>query len=60
MAPFQGIDVGLDSKSPVVWGRGSFPYTGQISQVRYTPGDLAPDSPVAMLDFLRQLGQSFE
>jgi arylsulfatase A-like enzyme len=60
MAPFQGIDVGIDSKSPVVWGRGSFPFTGQIRQVRYTPGDLAPDSPVAMLDFLRQLGQSFE
>ena len=35
MAPFQGIDVGLDTKSPVVWGRGSFPYTGVI-----TLGDL--------------------
>lgn len=60
MAPFQGIDVGIDSKSPVVWGRGPFPYTGTITSVTYTPGDLAPDSPVALLDVLRELGRRYE
>lgn len=60
MAPFQGIDVGLDSKSPVVWGRGSFPFTGVIRSVRYAPGALAPDSPVALLDVLREMGRKFE
>jgi hypothetical protein len=60
MAPFQGIDVGLDSKSPVVWGRGAARYTGRIDSVTYTPGDLAPDSPVALLDVLRELGRKFE
>ena len=60
MAPFQGIDVGLDSKSPVVWGRGPFPYSGTISSVTFTPGELAPDSPMAILDVLREMGRKFE
>jgi arylsulfatase A-like enzyme len=60
MAPFQGIDVGVDRKSPVVWGRGPARYTGEIESVTYTPGDLAPDSPVALLDVLRELGRKFE
>jgi hypothetical protein len=60
MAPFQGIDVGIDSKSPVVWERGASPYTGVIGSVTYTPGDLAPDSPVALLDVLRELGRRYE
>jgi arylsulfatase len=60
MAPFQGIDVGRDSKSPVVWGRGLAPYTGEIRSVTYTPGPLAPDSPAALLEVLRELGRKFE
>ena len=60
MAPFQGIDVGIDRKSPVVWGRGTFPYTGIITSVTYTPGDPAPDSPVTMVDMLREMGRRFE
>ncbi|MDB5694423.1 MAG: arylsulfatase family protein [Alphaproteobacteria bacterium] len=60
MAPFQGIDVGLDSKSPVVWGRGSFPFTGAISSVTYTPGEPAPDSPAMLVDILRDMGKRFE
>ncbi|MDP9183541.1 MAG: arylsulfatase [Actinomycetota bacterium] len=60
MAPFQGIDVGIDSKSPVVWGRGPARYAGKIESVTYTPGDLAPDSPVALLEVLRELGRRFE
>lgn len=60
MAPFQGIDVGIDRKSPVVWKRGAAPYTGEIISVTYTPGALAPDSPVALLEVLRELGRKFE
>ncbi len=60
MAPFQGIDVGIDSKSPVVWERGASPYSGVIGSVTYTPGDLAPDSPVALLEVLREMGRRFE
>lgn len=60
MAPFQGIDVGIDRKSPVVWERGSAPYTGEIASVRYEPGAPAPDSPVALLDVLREMGRKFE
>jgi arylsulfatase len=60
MAPFQGIDVGIDSKSPVVWGRGPFPFTGELVSVRYVPGDPAPDSPALMLDLLRQVGLRYE
>ena len=41
MAPFQGIDVGIDRKSPVNWRlfekNGAFPFSGQIDKVRYLP-----------------------
>jgi arylsulfatase len=60
MAPFQGIDVGADRGSPVVWGRGSDPYTGRITSVTYTPGDHAPDSPALLVETLRQLGLKYE
>jgi arylsulfatase len=60
MAPFQGIDVGRDTKSPVVWGRGLSPYTGVIRSVTYTPGALAPDSPAGLLEVLREMGRKFE
>ncbi|MCW2707154.1 MAG: arylsulfatase family protein, partial [Frankiales bacterium] len=60
MAPFQGIDVGADRGSPVVWGRGSFPYDGRIHSVTYTPGEHAPDSPAMLVDVLRELGKKYE
>ncbi|MCU1592610.1 MAG: arylsulfatase family protein [Frankiales bacterium] len=60
MAPFQGIDVGIDRKSPVVWERGPSPFTGTIDRVTYLPGALAPDSPAAILPMLRELGATFE
>ncbi len=60
MAPFQGIDVGIDRRSPVVWDRGSAPFTGTIRSATWVPGELAPDSPGAILPMLRQLGASFE
>lgn len=46
LAPFTGIDVGIDRRGPVSWEmherHGAFPFTGAIEQVRYTPGTQAP------------------
>jgi arylsulfatase len=64
MAPFEGIDVGIDRRSPVSWEIyqrfGPFPYTGTLHHVRFVPGDLAPDAPDAMIDLLREMGARFE
>ena len=64
MAPFEGIDVGIDRRSPVSWSIyerfGPFPYTGRLHSVRYVPGALAPDAPDTMIDLLRQMGAQFE
>ena len=64
IAPFEGIDVGIDRRSPVSWEiyeeLGPFPYTGALRSVRYEPGDPAPDSPEGMLDMLREMGAKFE
>ncbi len=60
MAPFQGIDVGIDRGSPVVWSRGSAPYDGTIVSATWTPGDFAPDAPQNMLEALREMGRKFE
>ncbi len=42
IAPFEGIDVGIDRRSPVSWEIyerfGPFPYTGALHSVTYTPG----------------------
>ena len=49
MAPFEGIDVGIDRRSPVSWDiyerHGPFPYTGTLHAVAYEPGAAAPDAP---------------
>jgi arylsulfatase len=64
MAPFQGIDIGIDRKSPVSWAvherHGSFPFTGVLHQVAYLPGDPAPDHPENFMDFLTEWGRTFE
>lgn len=64
MAPFQGIDVGIDRRSPVNWSlyqqHRSFPFTGTIHSVKYQPGAPAPDSPTEFLDMLRDWGKTFE
>lgn len=63
MAPFEGIDVGIDRRSPVDWEvferHGPFPYSGVIHSVRYEPGEHAPDAPVKMIDTLRELSAAF-
>lgn len=64
MAPFQGIDVGIDRRSPVCWeifeAHRTFPYTGTLHKVTYTPGELAPDAGARWLDALRDAGTRFE
>ena len=64
IAPFEGIDVGIDRRSPVSWDlyerRGPFPFTGAIKAVTYVPGELAPDAGERWIDFLRESGARFE
>ncbi|MFJ6214227.1 arylsulfatase [Streptomyces sp. NPDC092296] len=64
MAPFQGISVGIDRRSPVSWPlyerHGTFPYTGRLTAVTYTPGPPAPDDPTAVAQALKEAAASFE
>ena len=64
MAPFEGISVGRDPRSPVWWDRhltdGSFAWTGAQGAVTYTPGDPAPGMPDDVIGLLRKMGASFE
>ena len=64
MAPFEGIDVGLDRRSPVHWGlyeaHGAYPFTGRIDGVDYRPGPAPADSPNSLIEVLRQMGSKFE
>ena len=45
MAPWTGISVGRDARGPVLWElrerHGTFPFTGALRAVTYTPGPLA-------------------
>ena len=62
--PYEGIDVGIDRRSPVSWDlftrRGSFPYSGTIVDVRYQPGAYAPDAEELRIDELRAVGLALE
>ena len=64
MAPFQGIDIGIDSKSPVNWEvyekYRNFSYTGSLETVRYLPGDLTDFAGSKWIDFLKEEGKRFE
>ena len=64
MAPFEGIDVGIDRRSPVSWELyerfGPFPWTGTLRSVTFEPGADAPDSPGNLLDLIRSMGLRFE
>ena len=64
MAPFQGIDVGIDRRSPISWKifeqHRTFPYSGRLHAVTYTPGELAPDAGARWIDVVRESGTKFE
>ena len=64
MAPFEGIDVGIDRRSPVSWDvyerHGPFPFTGNLQSVTYRPGDLAPDAGALWLDYIKANGTRYE
>ncbi|RLB73174.1 MAG: hypothetical protein DRH03_03600, partial [Deltaproteobacteria bacterium] len=49
LGPYEGLDVGIDRRSPVFWElsqkHGTFPYGGQISSVTVFPGAKAPGTP---------------
>jgi arylsulfatase len=64
IAPFQGIDVGIDRKSPVSWSvherHGAFSFSGEIHRVSYQPGAPAPDHPDNFMQVLRDWGRTFE
>jgi arylsulfatase len=60
-APFQGIDVGIDRRSPVVWSvyehHGAFPYGGALIAVTYEPGRVAPYDPQRLVDAMKAAGR---
>lgn len=64
MAPFEGINVGIDRRSPVSWAvheeHGTFAYTGDLRAVTYTPGPSAPDAGTNFIDILREMGMRYE
>jgi arylsulfatase len=64
IAPFEGIDVGIDRRSPVSWELyerfGPFAYEGTLHAVTFVPGADAPDSPGNLLDVIRSMGARFE
>jgi arylsulfatase A-like enzyme len=64
MAPFQGIDVGINRRSPVSWPlferHGSFRYTGDIEALTYVPGPYAPYSPDAVLAATIEAAHAYE
>jgi arylsulfatase len=64
MAPFCGIDVGIDRRSPVSWERyekhGPYPFTGDLTAATWTPGEHAPDGGNRFIDLLREIGLRYE
>ncbi|HEX9888634.1 MAG TPA: arylsulfatase [Nitriliruptorales bacterium] len=64
MAPFQGIEAGINRRSPVSWRiyqrHGPFAWTGRPGTVTVRALDVAPDSPMNFLDQLRQIALQYD
>ncbi len=65
MAPFQGIDVGINRRSPVDWSlyeaRGPFAWTGSgLRGVTYEAHDHAPDAPYNWLQQIREIALAYD
>lgn len=62
--PFEGIDVGVDRRSPVSWDlytrRGCFPFTGALHSVRYEVGEPSPDAPFLRVDDMRAMAFKYD
>lgn len=62
LVPFNGINVGINRRSPVSWDlaerKGTFAWTGDLRSVTYEPGDLAPDAFATMIDQFREMGRA--
>lgn len=63
-AMFQGIDIGIDRGSPVCWERfdrhGTFPYTGTLNAVTWTPGAAAAGTTAEDIERMREIGLKYE
>ncbi|MGA2825695.1 MAG: arylsulfatase [Streptosporangiaceae bacterium] len=63
-APFEGINVGTDRRSPVSWPlyerHGPFPYQATLHRVIYRPGAPAPYDPETLVGPLRRAASAFE
>jgi len=57
LAPLQGIDVGIDRRSPVSWPvyerHGPFPYSGDLHAVTYRPGEPGAYAPEVLVEVLQ-------
>ena len=64
MGPLEGIDIGIDRRSPVCWEiyerHGPFPYTGRLHSVTYEPGAVAPDRGPQRLEQIREIASRFQ
>ena len=64
MAPFEGIDVGVDRRSRSVGTATSatarFRYSGRLKAVTYRPGELALDAGSLWLDYIKANGSRYE
>lgn len=64
LVPFNGLDVGIDRRSPVLWDLhekyGTNAWTGSLDRVVYTPGEMAPDAFPMMIEHFRELGRALQ
>jgi arylsulfatase A-like enzyme len=62
--PFEGIDVGLDRRSPVSWElfkkHGSFPFSGDLRSATYHPGPIDPTEEARRLQELLDIASGLE
>jgi hypothetical protein len=62
--PFNGIDIGIDRRSPVLWDlhqrHGSFPFTGHLEAVTFEPGAASPDAAQRRIDEAIAVGIGLE
>ncbi|GGS77160.1 arylsulfatase [Planobispora rosea] len=64
LAPMEGIDIGVDRRSPVSWAlyerHGAFPYSGDLISVTYRPGEPADYDPKEVLAALRAAAEAYD